>query len=97
MSAAGASAPNPMAHNLALVYAASLLLTVLMAAASVAGVILGPTGLYGGDPTVVPVFVGQDTANLAIGLPILLGTLWLTRRGLLVGLLLLPGALYYVL
>jgi hypothetical protein len=43
------------------------------------------------------VFVGQDTANLVIGLPILLGTLLLTRRGSLVGLLLLPGALYYVL
>jgi hypothetical protein len=34
--------------------------------------------------------------NLAIGLPILLGSMWMARRGKLTGLLLWPGALFYV-
>ncbi len=40
-------------------------------------------------------FVANDVVNLFIGLPILLGSMWLTRSGRLVGLLLWPGALLY--
>jgi hypothetical protein len=39
----------------------------------------------------------NDLINLVIGLPILLGSMWLTFRGKLVGLLFWPGALLYVL
>jgi hypothetical protein len=35
--------------------------------------------------------------NLLIGLPILLGSMWLARRGQLIGLFLWPGALLFVL
>jgi hypothetical protein len=41
-------------------------------------------------------FVSNDVVNLFIGLPILLGSMWLARRGRLIGLLLWPGALFYV-
>jgi hypothetical protein len=44
----------------------------------------------------VPGFLIQDVFNLAIGLPILVGVLWLARRGSLIGLLLWPGALFYL-
>ena len=42
-------------------------------------------------------FVPNDVVNLVIGVPILLGSMWLTRRGKLIGLLFWPGALFYVL
>jgi hypothetical protein len=95
----GSTRPDglPVARDPTLAYLASLLLVVLLAVASVAGILLAPAGLYGGDPTRLSVFVGQDVANLVVGLPILLGTTWLARRDSLLGLLLWPGALYYVL
>jgi hypothetical protein len=40
--------------------------------------------------------VANDVVNLAIGVPILIGAMWATRRGKLVGLLFWPGALLYV-
>ena len=42
-------------------------------------------------------YKANDLVNLLIGLPSLLGSIWLARRGKLVGLLLWPGALLYVL
>jgi hypothetical protein len=42
-------------------------------------------------------FAPSDALNLVVGLPILLGSLWLARRGNLIGLLCWPGALFYVL
>jgi hypothetical protein len=76
-------------------YGVSLLIAVLMAAAGLAGL------LYRGAtyPTdeLVRSFVPTDAAILFIGLPILLGSLWLTWRGKLVGLLFWPGALFFVL
>lgn len=40
-------------------------------------------------------FITNDILNLLIGLPILLGSMWLARRERLLGLLLWPGALLY--
>jgi hypothetical protein len=91
------SAGLPITYDLRLVSAASLVLAALVAGVSAAGLVLAPTGLYGDDPSLVAVFAGQDAANLVVGLPVLLGALWLARRGSLTGLLLWPGALYYVL
>jgi hypothetical protein len=64
-----------------------------MAAASLAGLLI-PAALY---PTVElrQSFVSNDVVNLLIGLPILLGSLALARRGRWIGLLLWPGALFY--
>ena len=84
----------PIRCKLTLVYAISLVIAALMAIASVAG-LLNQTGVY---PTeeLLQAFVPNDLVNLVIGLPILLGSMWLARRGKLVGLLLWPGALFYV-
>jgi hypothetical protein len=40
--------------------------------------------------------LAQDIFNLVVGLPVLVGALWLARRGSLFGMLLWPGALFYL-
>ena len=85
----------PVQHRLAAVCAFSLLIAVLMAAASVAGLVYTSV-IYPADE-LVRAFVPNDVTNLFIGLPILLGSMWLARRGRWVGLLCWPGALFYVL
>jgi len=99
----------PITRDLTLAYHASLVVAVLMAVVSVAGLVLGSAGLYGTDPKLavgvteaeagllVPGLLGQDAFNLVVGLPLQLGSIWLARRGSLVGLLLWPGAHFYVL
>lgn len=42
-------------------------------------------------------FAPVDVFHLVVGLPILLGSLWLARRGTLIGLLCWPGILLYIL
>jgi hypothetical protein len=85
----------PVMGRLTLLYVASLLVTMIMALASVAG-LLYPDRIYPTDE-LRQSFVANDMVNLLIGLPILLGSMELARRGKLVGLLLWPGALMYVL
>jgi hypothetical protein len=89
------NASLPIRHNLTLASAFSLIIALLMAAASIAG-ILYPTVIY---PTgeLLQSFMPNDVVNLFIGMPILLGSMGLARRGQLVGLLFWPGALFYVL
>jgi hypothetical protein len=85
----------PARRDLALAYAFSITIAILMAAASVAGILYRDT-LYPADD-LLQSCVPTDIVNLLIGLPILLGSMWLTRRGKLIGLLLWPGALFFVL
>jgi hypothetical protein len=66
-----------------------------MAAASVIGLLFGSV-IYPTDD-LRQAFVPTDIANLLVGLPILLGSMGLARRGKLVGLLLWPGTLLFVL
>ena len=87
----------PIKHDLTLAYLVSFAIAVLMTVASLAGLAFGSAGLYGVAPRLVQVSCGGDVANMVVGLPILLGLMWLARRGSLVGLLLWPGALFYVL
>jgi hypothetical protein len=100
----------PLKHTLKLAYLLSAIVAILIAAVSAAGLALGSTGgLYGADPLhalgvteaeaglLVPGLLGQDMFNLVVALPLLLGAMWLARRGSLVGLLLWPGMLFYVL
>jgi hypothetical protein len=99
----------PITRDLTLAYVLSLVVVALIAVVSAAGIALGSAGLYGVDPKVaagvapstsgvlVPGFLAWDGFNLVVGLPILLGSMWLARRGSLVGLLFWPGALFYVL
>ncbi len=72
----------------------SIVVTLLMAAASVAG-LLFPTVLYA-TAELQQSSLTNDVVNLIVGLPVLLGSLWFARRGSLRGLLLWPGALLYV-
>ena len=69
----------PIRRDLTLTYALSFIIAILMAAASVAG-LLYRTDIY---PTeeLLRTFVSNDVVNLFIGLPILLGSMWLARRG----------------
>ena len=80
--------------RLSLFYVSSIIVAALMAIASIAGLISRGT-IY---PTeeLVQSFVPNDVVNLFIGLPILLGSMWLTRRGKLVGPLFWMGALFFV-
>jgi hypothetical protein len=64
-----------------------------MAIASVAG-LRYQTIIYPTDE-LLQSFIPNDVVNLFIGLPILLGSMWLVRRGKLIGLLFWPGALFY--
>lgn len=84
----------PLTRSLTLAYRLSLAAAVLLAAASLAG-LLFPQILY---PTeqIRRSFVSNDVVNLLIGLPILLGAMWLSQRGSLLGLLLWPGGLFFV-
>lgn len=85
----------PVRRDLKLAYALSLVIALLMAGVSLAGLFY-QSRLYPNDE-LRRAFVPNDVVNLFIGLPILLGSMWLTRRGALVGLLLWPGSLLYVL
>jgi len=66
-----------------------------MATASIVG-ILCRTVVYPTDD-LLQSSVPADVTVLFIGLPMLVGSMWLTRRGKLIGLLFWPGALFFVL
>ena len=85
----------PVRHSLTLLYALSLLVAILMAAGSLAGLLYGAV-LYPAED-LFQAFVPTDVVNLLIGLPILLGSMGLARRHQLIGLLLWPGSLFFVL
>lgn len=85
--------PLPLQRNVRLDSVLSLVVAVLMTLVSVAGFI-SPSTIYPTDEQRYT-FLANDVINLVIGLPILLGSIWLTRRGKPVGLLLWPGALLY--
>ncbi|MBS3783399.1 MAG: hypothetical protein KGY78_03040 [Anaerolineae bacterium] len=84
----------PVTGDLTLICGVSLAVALTMAVASVAGLAC-PGHLY---PTVElrRSFMPNDVVHLTIGLPSLLGAMWLSRRGKLLGLLLWPGTLLYV-
>ncbi|MFN2183927.1 MAG: hypothetical protein ACK2UU_08040 [Anaerolineae bacterium] len=85
----------PTSGHLGLITALSLVIAMFMAIASVGGLVYR-SALY---PTeeLLQSSVPTDVVNLLFGLPMLLGSMWLARRGKLIGLLLWPGALFFVL
>jgi hypothetical protein len=89
------SAGLPVTRDLSLAYAVSLVVALLVAVAAVAGLLFRTT-IYPTDDLILA-YLPVDAFHLAVGLPILLGSMWLARRGKLVGLLCWPGALLYVL
>lgn len=85
----------PITRDLTPAYALSLIVALIMTFASVIG-LLYQTVIYPTDELLLS-FVPNDGFNLVVGLPILLGSMWLAGRGVLIGLLSWPGALFYVL
>lgn len=87
------SSTLPLLHEPTTAWRLSLVAAILMAGMSLVGLVFSawvyPT------PEQVQSFVSNDVATLVLGLPILLGTMWLTRRGKWIGLLCWPGALLY--
>lgn len=80
-------------ENFTRAYALSLFVAAMTAVASIIG-LLYQTAVY---PTeeLRQTYIINDVLNLIVGLPILLGSVWLAWRGRLVGLLLWPGGLLY--
>ena len=85
----------PVKHDLKLIYGLSGLTALLMAGASIAGLVY-QSSIYPTDELRLS-FIPNDVVNLVIGLPFLLGSMGLAWRGKLTGLLVWPGALLYVL
>jgi hypothetical protein len=84
----------PIKCDLTLAYALSLIAALIMTVASVAGILFRADIYSTDDLSQLPIV---DALNLVVGLPALLGSMWLVRRGKLLGLLCWPGALFYVL
>ena len=84
----------PITRSLTPIYVFSLVIALLMTGSAVAG-LLFRTSIYPTEELLLT-FAPVDVFHLVIGLPILLGSMWLARRGKLVGLLCWPGSLLYV-
>src|SRR5215213_5294063 len=76
-------------------YALSGLVAVLSAVSSVVGLLYGGSGYYDSYPVSLAGLVGQDVVTLVLGIPLLLTSMWLTRRGSTGALLVWSGALFY--
>lgn len=85
---------HPYTGSLAAVYALSVVVAFLTTVASVMG-LLNRQIFYPADDLVLS-FVPSDAFNLAFGVPVLLGAMWLARRKVLAGFLCWPGALFYL-
>ena len=72
----------------------SFIIAILMTIMSLMGLIF-PEFAYKTD-TLVQTLFPNDVVNILIGLPFLLGSIWLVGREKLVGLLLWPGALLFI-
>lgn len=84
----------PVKSKLRLSYPLSFVISLFMASLSLAG-LLYPDKLYPASE-LRSSFTPNDVVNLFIGLPILLGSMWLTAHAKLIGLLAWPGALLYI-
>jgi hypothetical protein len=87
--------PLPVIRDITVAYVLSTMASALLLVTSVAGLLFGQRGLYRPDPQTLPTFLGQDGITLVAGLPLLVGSMWLARRGSLRALLLWPGGLFY--
>lgn len=72
----------------------TLLIAILVAAVSITGILLQDS-LYPTDE-VLNSFLPSDYVNLVAGLPFLVISLWFSRKGKVMGMLCLPGALFYL-
>lgn len=89
------SAQLPVTRDLTLAYAGSIAIALIMAGTAAAGLTFR-TGVYPTEEVFLS-FAPSDAFTLAVGVPVLLASMCLTRRGKLMGLLSWPGALFYAL
>jgi hypothetical protein len=85
----------PLKGSLTPAYVASSAIVLLMMGASLAGLLRSAAVYPARD--LLRAFLPNDVVNLIVGMPMLLASMWLARRGALLGLLLWPGALLYAL
>lgn len=85
----------PLRCSLGPAYASSLCIALLVAVSALAG-LLFTEAVYPSDEIVLA-FLPVDPFHLVVGLPVLLGSMWLARGGHLAALLCWPGALLYIL
>ena len=85
----------PTVHDLKLGYVLSIVVGIILSVLSLGGLLY--SSVFYPTDELVQSFLANDVVNLLIGLPFLAGSMWLTRRGSLVGLLLWPGAMLYIL
>ncbi len=85
----------PAKNQLTFAYALSGLLVVLLLVSSIVGLLYGSRGLYDSYPASLAGLVGQDAVTLVVGIPLLVVSMWLTRRGSTRSLFLWTGALFY--
>ncbi|HET7270618.1 MAG TPA: hypothetical protein VFI90_05975, partial [Rubrobacter sp.] len=71
----------PVRSGLTFAYTLSGVLAVMLLVSSVAGLLYGSRGLYEPYPAALAGLVGQDAITLALGIPLLLASMWITRRG----------------
>ena len=83
----------PVKGDLRYIYASSLLIAMLSALGAALAILF--RGHFYPAEELAQAFIPNDVVILAIGLPMLLGSLWSTRRGSLLGLLFWPGALFF--
>jgi hypothetical protein len=84
----------PLNGSITSIYTSSFLIVILMTIVSIVGILFS-ADVYPTEELITS-FVPNDVVNLFIGLPILLGSMWLTWRGKWIGLLFWPGALFFV-
>lgn len=84
----------PVKSGLSQEYVLSLVIAGLVTGVSLAGIFF--QGVFYPAEDLRRTFLSNDVVNLAIGLPGLLVAMALTRRGRWIGLLVWPGALFYV-
>ena len=77
-------------------YRISIVLAALLFISSIVGIANGGNGFYASYPASLAGLIGQDVATIAVGLPTLLASAWLARRGSTRAVLVLAGSLFYV-
>ena len=82
-------------YNLKIWYLLSLIIALFVALVSIIGLLYKDSIYLSED--LLQTFIPNDIINLIIGLPFLLISLWLTKKGKIIGLLCWPGALFYIL
>lgn len=84
----------PIRHDLRPLYVLTFVIALLMAVASLTG-LLYRSSIYA-THDLLSTFLPNDAVSLFVGLPLILVSVFLARRGLLLGLLLWPGSLLFV-